>query len=166
MKMNEKKILETIKGFDKKLPHFPDGRIDYSDSQIAPVVNIVVYWNDTILLLKRSEKVNSYKGKWNTLGGYLDEIRPVQEKVFEELREELSIAHPDAEISFGESYEFHDESIGKIWIVCPVLCTFAEKPEIRIDWEHTEYRWIHPEEIERFDAVPRLKEIFQRLGLV
>ncbi len=32
MDEQEMKILEIIKEFAKKLPHFPDGRIDYSNS--------------------------------------------------------------------------------------------------------------------------------------
>ena len=87
--MNEKKFLMIIEKFSKKLPHFPDGRINYRSSKTAPVINVVLKCKDKILLLKRSGKVNAYKGKWNTLGGYLDEVVPLRKKVEEELREDL-----------------------------------------------------------------------------
>jgi len=161
--MNEEKILGIIQKFSKKLPHFPDGRINYSSSRTAPVINVVVKHKDKILLLKRSDKVNSYKGKWNTIGGYLDELKPVKEKVFEELREELGIKCANENIYFGEIYEFHDTEIGKTWIICPVLVEFPRKPRIRLDWEHTDYSWVKPEEISHYDTVPKLGDVLDRV---
>lgn len=165
--MNEKRILKVIEDFSKKLPHFPDGRINYSNSNIAPVINVVVQYQNKILLLKRSEKVNSYKGKWNTLGGYLDEVKPVREKVEEELGEELKINNLEkTKFSYGEIYEFHDKEIGKTWIIQPVLVEFARRPNIKLDWEHTDARWIFPKEITKFDCVPKIERIFKTLGLI
>ena len=166
-KMNEKSYLKPIEKFSKKLPHFHDGRINYSSSKTAPVINVVVEYKDKILLLKRSDKVNSYKGKWNTIGGYLDEIVPLKKKVEEELREELGITDLEkAKISYGESYEFHDREIGRTWIIFPVLVEFQTKPKIKIDWEHTEFKWIKHGEIGKFDCVPKIEKIFKMLGLM
>lgn len=61
--MNEQKMLEIIKEFAKKLPKFPDGRIDYSNSDIAPVITVFVRYKDKILILKRSDKVRAYQRK-------------------------------------------------------------------------------------------------------
>lgn len=156
---HEKKYLEIIKDFYNKLPKFPDGRIDYSNSDDAPVVTIIVKYKDEILLLKRSDKVWTYKGKWQAVAGYLDEARPLKEKVLEELREEIGVLENNIKkIKYGKMFEFHDKDIGKTWIVNPVLAELKEKPQIKIDFEHTEYRWIKPEEIEKFDIVPNLKE--------
>lgn len=66
--------------FAKILPHFPDGRIDYSHASKAPVVIIFVKHKGKILLLKRSSKVRAYKGKWQVVAGYLDEVKPLREK--------------------------------------------------------------------------------------
>ena len=44
-----------LKEFDR-LPKFPDGRIDYSNSDKAPVLTCFVRFEDEILLLKRSEE--------------------------------------------------------------------------------------------------------------
>lgn len=165
--MNEKNILKTIAEFSQKLPHFTDGRINYRNSKEAPVINVVVKHKDKILLLKRSQKVNSYKGKWNTLGGYLDEVRPVREKVEEELREELCITSlKNTKISYGKPYRFLDRDIGKTWIIHPVLVEFEKKPKIKLDWEHTDFRWILPDEIGQYNCVPNIEDIFQRLNLL
>jgi len=49
MGSREEKILVTIKEFANKLPKFPDGRIDYSNSDIAPVITVFIKHKDKIL---------------------------------------------------------------------------------------------------------------------
>ena len=162
--MNNDKIIRTVKEFYNKLPKFPDGRINYANSDIAPVITCIVRFGDKILLLKRSNNVSTYKGKWQVVAGYLDEVRPLKEKVLEELREEIGITEKQIKkIKYGKILEFHDKDIGKTWIVNPVLAELKEKPQIKIDFEHTEYRWIKPEQIEKFDIVPNLKESVRRV---
>ena len=160
----DEKIGKIIAEFAKKLPKSPDGRIDYSNSDEAPVITVIVKYEDEILLLKRSDKVRTYKGKWQVVAGYLDELRPLKEKVLEELREEIGVLENNIEkIKYGKMFEFHDKAIGKTWIVNPVLAELKEKPKIKIDFEHTEYIWIKPDQIEKFDFVPNLKESIKRV---
>ncbi len=83
-----------LKEFDK-LPKFPDGRIDYSSSDKAPVLTCFVRFEDKILLLKRSDRVGTYRGKWHTVAGYIDEPKPIQQKALEELEEEPDIHRED-----------------------------------------------------------------------
>lgn len=156
--MNEQEIiLEKVKELGKNLPRFPDGRIDYSKSDVAPVITVFVRHKDKILLLKRSDRVKTYKGKWNTVAGYIDEMKPIKEKVLEELREEIGIdENVISRIKFGKPYEFEDKNINKSWIVLPVLVELNKEVEIRLDWEHTEHKWIKKEELVNFDTVPNL----------
>ena len=157
MENQEQKILETIKEFAGKLPRFPDGRIDYSNSDTAPVITVFIKHRSKILLMKRSDKVRTYQGKWNAVAGYLDEIKPIREKILEEVKEELGIDESNIlSIHIGEPYKFTDTKTNKTQIVHPVLMELKEKPEIRLDWEHTEYKWIKPEELKNFDTVPHL----------
>jgi len=114
MEAKEEKILKVIESFHKKLPKFKDGRIDYSNSDTAPVITVFVKYEDKILLSKRSDKVLTYKGKWNTVAGYLDELKPIREKVMGEIKEELGIEKNNiASIFIGESYKFKDEKINR-----------------------------------------------------
>lgn len=162
--MNDQKVLALLKKFSKKLPKFEDGRIDYSNSNEAPVITIFVKFKDKILLLKRSDKVRTYKLKWNTIAGYLDEIKPIKEKVLEELREEIGIKEENiSSILFGKSYELKDKEINKTWIVHPVLVELKNKIEIKLDWEHTEYKWVHPDEIKNFNIVTGLEETLEKI---
>lgn len=151
----EGKILITIKEFANKLPKLPDGRIDYHNSDTAPVVDVFVKYQDRILLLKRSDKVGTYQGKWNCISGYLDEVKSIYQKALEEIKEELDIDRDNVlSMRLGETYSFTDERIGKTYIVHPILVELKNQPAIRLDFEHTEYRWIKPEELKDFDIVP------------
>ncbi|MCK4520390.1 NUDIX domain-containing protein [Candidatus Parcubacteria bacterium] len=164
MDKTEEKILKTIKEFAKKLPKFPDGRIDYSNSDIAPVITVFIKYKDKILLLKRSNKVRVYQEKWNTIAGYLDEIKPVREKIVEEIKEEIGISEDNiSSIHIGEPYEFTDAEVNKIWIVCPVSVELRNEPNIKLDWEHTEYKWIKPEELKKFDVVFNLDKSLENV---
>lgn len=158
-KLDIQKILEE---FAKKLPKFPDGRIDYSNSDAAAVVIIFVRWNDKILLLKRSDKVRAYQDKWSTVAGYLDELRPIEDKVLEELLEEAGIsAKLIAAVKIGTTYTFSDREIHKKWIRVPVIVDLLEKPIIRLDWEHTEWQWIDPQKLAEYDTEMRLDLTWQ-----
>lgn len=164
MDEKEEEILNTIELFSKKLPKFPDGKIDYSSSDTAPVITVFIKYKDKILLLKRSDKVLTYKGKWNTVAGYLDEIKPISEKIREELKEELGIKESDISFIFlGESYQFRDEDISKTWIIFPVLTELNKELKLKLDWEHTEYRWVNPDEMSSLDIVPHLNQSFKKL---
>ncbi|HMA83684.1 MAG TPA: NUDIX domain-containing protein [Candidatus Thermoplasmatota archaeon] len=164
MKKTEEKVHKLIQHFSTKLPHFKDGRINYTTSDTAPVITVFIAYKNTFLLLKRSQKVSTYKGKWNTVAGYLDNPnQTILEKILEELSEEIDINKEQiSSYSFGKQYQFTDENNKKTWIVLPTLVILLEKPEINLNWEHTEYKWITMDEIQDFDTVPNLKKSMKR----
>lgn len=163
-KAREQQIADTLRELADSLPKLPDGRIDYSHANRAAVLTCIVRYRGKILLLKRSNKVHSYQGKWCGVAGYLDELRPYDEMVYQELREELGIRQEDVEtLTYGEPYEFTDDQTGKTWVVFPVLADMKSAPNIEIDWEHVDFEWVEPERIDEFDTVPRLKESLKRV---
>jgi ADP-ribose pyrophosphatase YjhB (NUDIX family) len=160
----EGKLLEILEKLNESLPKFPDGRIDYSGSKVAPVITVFVKYRDKILLLRRSDRVSTYKGKWNTVAGYLDELRPLKEKILEELREEIGIDEGViSSIEIGEFFEFTDREIGRKWIVTPALVELLKEPRIKLNWEHSEYRWISPEEMGNFETIPNLDQSLKKV---
>jgi len=164
--MNSPKLIvrQILKEFSQ-LPRFPDGRIDYSRSDRAPVVTCFIQFEGKILLLKRSDRVHTYQGKWNTVAGYLDEPKTIRQKAIGELEEELGIQHHNiSRITLGLSYEFFDPGANKSWLVHPVLVELKKRPQIKLDWEHTEFKWISPHEIGLYDTVPRLEESLKRVS--
>lgn len=159
MNEKERKVLKLIEEFSKRLPKFSDGRINYTDSDAAPVVDVFVKYQEKILLLKRSDKVSTYQGKWNCVSGYLDEIKPLKEKALQELKEELAIKEANIlSTKIGKTYSFTDDKTRKTYIVHPILVELESKPDIKLDFEHTECRWIKPAELKNFNIVPELNK--------
>ncbi len=164
MDEREMETSEVLREFAEKLPRFPDGRIDYSNSDKAPVLTCFVRFEDKILLLKRSDRVRTHKGKWYTVAGYVDEPKPIREKALEELHEELGISEQNIlQCKIGSPYEFFDPDEQKTWLVHPVLVELKQRPEIKLDWEHTEFKWISPYELTTYVTVPKLEESLKRV---
>lgn len=151
------KVEDILQEFSEKLPKFSDGRIDYSSSDKAPVLTCFVKYQDKILLLKRSGKVRVYKGLWNTVAGYIDELCSVGNKALAELKEELGITEDMIrQMKQGTPYEFYDKDVRKTWIIFPLLADLKKKLAIKLDWEHTEFKWIKPDQINEYSIVPNL----------
>jgi len=161
---NEIIFEKVLREFSEKLPKFPDGRIDYSHSNKAPVLTCFVKYEDKILLLKRSDKVRVYQGLWNSVAGYLDEFRPLEEKALEEIREELGLtADIIKQTKLGQPYELVDDKAKKIWVIFPVLVELNKEPVIKLDWEHTDFKWINPADLKSFDIVPDLDKTLAKV---
>jgi hypothetical protein len=60
-------------------------------------------------------------------------------------------------------YEFHDKTINKTWIRYPVLIELKEKPEITLDWEHTEHNWTTLHEINSYDLAEGFNESLRKV---
>jgi len=119
-----------------------------------------------ILLLKRSQKVSTYRGMWGIVAGYVENGEKPYETAIKEIREEVGIYEDDLElIKQLDPVGFTDFYDGKKfdWKIYPFFFIIKKKGKINIDWEHLEYCWIHPTDIEKYNTVPRLKEIVKRL---
>lgn len=151
--------------FDRQLPHFPDGRINYTSSSVAPVVLCFLKFQDEILLLQRSNKVLTYQNLWNTVGGYLDEPKKnLEQKAREEVTEETGIG-PDLieKIIFAQLFDFYDAKINRRWLMFPCLFVLKQKPAIKLDFEHLAWRWVKKEELNLYPTTPKLADILAGL---
>ncbi len=153
-------MYEILENFAKKLPKFPDGRIDYRNSDEAAVLSIFVMFRGEFLLLKRSDRVGNYRGRWNVVAGYFDELKSVGEKALEELEEETGVnADQVSKLKAFPYFKLVDEEIDRIFYVFPILVLLNEKPDVKLDWEHTEFKWIDPKELKKFDVVYGLQDV-------
>ena len=126
------------------------------------VVTCFLESNGEILILRRSEQVGSYQGKWAGVSGYIETT--ADEQALTEIAEETGLAQEDLTlIRSGEPLPIEDEKLGIKWVVHPYLFHINDRDKIRIDWEHTEIRWIKPEEIGNYQTVPELKETLARV---
>jgi 8-oxo-dGTP pyrophosphatase MutT (NUDIX family) len=48
------------------------------------------------------------------------------------------------------------------WLIFPFLFSVIE-PKIRLNWENSEYRWITPSELTKFQTVPSLEKVLSSL---
>jgi 8-oxo-dGTP diphosphatase len=155
-------FLEVIEKFES-LPRFPDGRIDYTNSDSAPTVNVFVAFRGRLLMAKRSAKLKNYPGKWSNITGFLDEVKSIEEKAFEEMKEELGISVSNVSSVFtGNVLNFKDDK--KTWIIFPVLVLLKRKPKIKLDYENLEFKWIRPSEMSRLDTVPMLEKVYEKIS--
>jgi len=112
-----------------------------------------------ILIMKRSEKVGTYRGRWGGVAGYLED-EPLNQ-AFKEIEEETGLKKEEVElIKEGKPVEVIDEELRRKWIVHPFLF-LVKNPQIKIDWEHIEIKWIEPEEMEHLHTVPGLYEAWK-----
>ena len=127
------------------------------------VVNcLLVNVDGKLLVLKRSDKVKTYKGLWGGVAGYIEEGEEPYKTALKEVHEETGLKKNDIDfIKSINSVKFIDFYEGKRydWEVFPFLFKTRKKDKIHIDWEHSKYRWITPSEIGRIDTVPHFKDI-------
>jgi len=122
--------------------------------------------NGKILILKRSNKVRTYKGCWSNVAGYVEKDEKPIETAFKEIREEIGLEADDVEfICKAEPIEFTDvyEDVKYDWKIFPFLFKTLKKDKIQIDWEHIEYRWINPSEIKNYNTPPHFKDVMSKL---
>ena len=121
-----------------------------------------------ILILKRSNKVKTYKGLWGGVAGYVEENEEPYDTAIKEINEEVGLNKRD--ISLIEQLDpivltDYYEKKRYDWKIFVFLFKIRKKSKIIIDWEHSEYRWILPSEIVKFDTVPHLKDVVFKLLL-
>ena len=115
-----------------------------------------------ILILRRSEQVSSYQGRWAGVSGYID--KTADEQALVEIEEETGLYGEDLKlIKRGRPLPIKDERLGVKWVVHPYLFHIKDRDKIKIDWEHKETRWIKPEDIDSYQTVPKLKETLARV---
>ncbi|MBI5405142.1 MAG: alpha/beta fold hydrolase [Candidatus Kerfeldbacteria bacterium] len=138
----------------------------YHASRVARSVVIVVKSGDKMLTLKRSQNVWHYRGAWGIVGGFLpDGIDPVQH-AYTELREELGFARSDVHLErVGRTLRIHDRSSRRTWVTTPVLFSLRRNKVPKLDWEHTAYRWIRPEDFPYQQSYYGARKHLAALGL-
>jgi 8-oxo-dGTP diphosphatase len=127
--------------------------------EIKEVVTGFLSKAGNILIFKRSQKVGSYQGRWAGISGYVEKDKTEDEQILIEISEETGLCNNDFYlIKKGIPLDFQDSTLQVIWRVYPFLFEIKEPEKIKIDWEHTEYKWIKPNELKNFETVPSLSE--------
>ncbi|MGC9553832.1 MAG: NUDIX domain-containing protein [Thermoplasmatota archaeon] len=127
------------------------------------VVTCILLHQGRLLLLKRSDRVSTYRGLWAGVSGYVEEGDDPLERAYIEIEEETGLTREQMVLERGAPpVEFYDPGEGRRWRVHPFLFR-ALTAEVSIDWEHDDYAWVAPEELDRYPTVPKLAETVRRL---
>lgn len=157
--IDESELTKWLKAAGQKYGKFKDGRVNYTNADIAPVVMITVACNNEILLAKRGYGLADAKGYWSTVNGFIDEDKSVTQIAVQELKEEMGVKATQKDIKVGKSYTLKSSKEERSYIVFPCLLKLDIKPQIILDREHTDYRWIARSELEKYhilDDLPRV----------
>jgi PncC family amidohydrolase len=159
---NKQKAVETalnlLKEYlEKKLEEKTDSPMDEKH-----VVTCFLEHRGKILILRRSGKVGTYRRSWAGVSGYI-ETNDI-DQAFSEISEETELYKKDLKlIRKGKPLEVIDKDLNRKWIVHPFLFHVRAPDKIKIDWEHTESKWIKPSELKKFETVPGLAQAFARV---
>jgi len=127
------------------------------------VVTAFLRSEELILLLRRSSEVGTYKGKWASVSGFLEGNEDPLERAEAEINEEVALTPQDIMlVRSGEPLRVYDEREDIVWIVHPFLFDVT-RPSIRLDWEHSECKWVRQSELVAYETVPKLKQAFDRV---
>jgi ADP-ribose pyrophosphatase YjhB (NUDIX family) len=130
------------------------GQVDYTDIRYAPTVNIVVVRGGKIFCVKRSPDMHIYPDCWDWVCGFLDDHQSIEEKAYEELREELGLKKGDIEsLTRGQPWIDEAPEHNKTWLIIPVLAKVRTE-DFTLDWEASQGAWFTPAEVRDLKMPP------------
>ena len=127
----------------------------------ATVVGVVKF-GEKILILKRNPNRHSSPNKWQPVSGFIGEREAAEDAALREVKEETGL---DGKITnSGKVFEVIDDW-GR-WIIATFLIS-VNSEKVKIDKkEHSEYKWIKPKEISKFDCVAGIEKDLKSVGLL
>ena len=120
--------------------------------------------NDKILILKRSQQVRTMKGLWSGVSGIIENNETAIKRAKIEIFEEVGIKEQNIKLikSGSEVFVKSPQYTNHQWVIFPFLFQ-TEISDIKLNWENSEFRWIHVNELKEFNTVPSLKKILLTL---
>lgn len=139
------------------------GQIDYTNIHWCPVINCVLEFKGKILIVQRNKNLNFYPGYWNGISGFLDDSKPIGEKIKGEIAEELNLSpRYIRSIKMGQIFHQKAPKYNKTWIVHPILVKISSN-QIKIDWEAQDFRWISIQEASKYKLLPGFKGVLREI---
>jgi 8-oxo-dGTP diphosphatase len=112
----------------------------------------IIRKEDKILVVKRSFSDDHEPGIWETVGGGMDEKSSPQEALYREVMEEVGLK---VEVKDPFNVFTFTKDTGEFKIGMTFICDYISG-EVRLSSEHSEYRWIKPEEFKQLKSIPSL----------
>jgi ADP-ribose pyrophosphatase YjhB (NUDIX family) len=138
-----------------------DTIIDSNYKKPSMVVTSVLKNKNEILILRRSSQVKTMQGKWAGVSGYLEKNEDLLSRALTEICEETRIKK-DKLILRKIFNRLNVQIYNEVMIIVQPFCFVSNTRKVLLDWEHSDYYWINHREIDKFDFVPRFKEIISK----
>lgn len=128
------------------------------------IVTSFIKDSEKVLLVKRSNQVKTMKGLWAGISGIIEKnempLSRAKIEIFEETgisEDKIKLIKEAKEMKVrSPQYENHE------WIIFPFLFE-TNKPEVKLNWENSEYVWIKVEELSNYKTVPSLDQVLFNL---
>jgi 8-oxo-dGTP diphosphatase len=124
-----------------------------------PYASLVIIFNDKnkVLLLKRSQKVDTYRGLWGFPGGKIEDGETSVDAAVREVSEETGLEVYQKKLVYvftmiKEPYKHIVFFLTNEWSGSP-----------RVDWESDEFGWFDPSELSDLNMVPAPKIVFDMI---
>ncbi len=124
------------------------------------VVTAFLHNRGEVLLLRRSSRVRTYRGRWAGISGYLEEGDSPADRARTEIREEVGL---DDATLLQAGRLFLVEDGDEAWVVHPFAFE-TDTRELSLDWETEEARWVPPSAMADFETVPGLPEAYAHVA--
>ena len=128
------------------------------------IVTSFIQDEQKLLILRRSNKVKTMKGLWAGISGIIEknEIPLTRAKI--EIYEETGISEDKIRlVKNAEKLRIHSPQYeNHEWEIFPFLFE-AKNPDIKLNWENSEYMWITIDELKNYNTVPSLEKVLQNL---
>jgi len=160
-KIRQELVKDIVYWFSKYLHYQP------------PVINAFVQHQGKILILKRSKQVGSHREMWDCVGGYLmsnlmanGELKIKEDpkkRAIKEIGEELGIKSQQLKLLKQiKPFAIYDREEDKTWFTHLFLFK-AKTNKVKLDWEHTDYKWIKPAELKKYKHLLGLERNLKKL---
>lgn len=119
---------------------------------------------DKVLLLRRSNRVRTMRGKWSGVSGIIEGKEKPLNRAKTEIFEEAGITKSKIKLIRSADgirikspqYRNHE------WVVSAFLFE-ADSPPVRLNWENSDYRWVKIAEMGKYETVPDLYRVMSCL---
>ena len=131
------------------------GSVELPDLEARFVVTAILRNRGRILIVRRSEAVGTFQGRWSAISGYLEDGDRPEHRARQEVWEETGIRTAALRASRPPILARQDSVV---YVVHPFLFDVSCR-RVRLDWENAAHRWVRPDELRRYKTVPRLADV-------
>ncbi len=146
-------VIFVIKDIGDLIKYMNNGELMFIRKTVASIVK----FDGRILILKRSDKVATYPNQWAVIYGRLEDGESPEKRAVLEIKEETGL---DVKLlKKGKKIVYDDKEIGISWHIIPLLFE-AKNHKVKLNWENTNYLWVKPEELKKYNSYLSVFENF------